>query len=178
VTASTDHAAPRVLYLVVSAAPPAQRIGELVSAIMDLGWTVCVIPTPRAAGWLDSAALAEQTGHPVRHEHRRSGDGRALPGASAVAVVPATFNTINKWSAGTSDNFALGILNEAVGLRLPVLVVPYAKPSLAAHPAFSDSLARLSRWGIRLLPNEIIRGDHPSGIGFNWRPVITAMTNL
>ena len=61
----------RVLYLVVCAAPPAQHIGELVALLMDEGWSVCVIPTPQAAAWIDAAALAEQTGHPVRDDYRR-----------------------------------------------------------------------------------------------------------
>jgi phosphopantothenoylcysteine synthetase/decarboxylase len=39
-----------------------------------------------------------------------------LPRADAVAIAPATFNTINKWVAGISDTFALGLLNEAIGL--------------------------------------------------------------
>lgn len=137
----------RVLYLVVCAAPPALRIGELISLLIDQDWTVCVIATPRAATWLDSAALTEQTGFAVRSDYRQPDDPDSLPRADAVLIVPATFNTINKWAAGISDTFALGILNEAIGLNLPVITVPYAKPTLAAHPAFADSLAKLARWG-------------------------------
>jgi phosphopantothenoylcysteine decarboxylase len=97
-----------------------------------------------------------------------------LPPANAIAVVPATFNTINKWVAGISDTFALGLLNEAVGLRVPVVVAPYAKPSLAAHPAFDRNMRTLSGWGITVLPNEIIR-IKPAGDVFDWRPIIEAL---
>lgn len=168
----------RVLYLVVCAAPPAQHIGELVALLAEQGWSVCVIATPRAAGWLDTAALAEQTGFPVRQDYKQPGDADALPKADAIAVVPATFNTINKWVAGISDTFALGLLNESIGLPLPVMAAPYAKSTLAAHPAFNKSLRKLRRWGVRILPNEVIRrktivkGD-PSG--FDWRPVVAAL---
>src|SRR5215470_261129 len=148
---------PRVLYLIVCAAPPARAIGELVTLLQERGWVVCVIATPRAAGWLDTAALAEQTGYPVRQDYKQPGDLDTLPLASAIAVVPATFNTINKWVAGISDTFALGILNEAIGLKLPVVVAPYAKSSLAAHPAFEQNLQTLGRWGVTVLPNETIR---------------------
>lgn len=137
---------PRVLYLVVRAAPPAQAIDELVGRLRDKDWTVCVIATPRAAGWIDIATLAEQTGHPVRHEHQGPDDSEPLPRADAIAVAPATFNTVNKWVAGISDTFALGLLNEAIGLRLPIVVAPYAKSSLAAHPAYAQSLRTLSEW--------------------------------
>src|SRR5262249_20483767 len=125
-----------VLYLVVCAAPPARQIGELVQLLMEDAWTVCVITTPTAATWIDVEALEHQTGYPVRSEYKRPDDPDVLPKADAVAVAPATFNTINKWAAGISDNLALGILNEAVGLGLPILVSPYAKPALPGHPAY------------------------------------------
>ncbi|MET7749636.1 flavoprotein [Micromonospora sp. NPDC005367] len=129
----------KVLYLVVCAAPPALQIGELIELLMTDGWTVCVIATPTAATWIDRDALAEQTGYPVRSEWRRPGEPDVLPKADVVVVAPATFNTINKWALGISDNLALGILNDALGLLLPIFVLPYAKPALTAHPAFVRS---------------------------------------
>ncbi|MGH4017812.1 MAG: flavoprotein, partial [Pseudonocardiaceae bacterium] len=99
-----SEAPPRpMLYLVVCAAPPVQRIDELIELLHQAGWHICVIPTPRAASWIDDHALARQTGHPVRHDHRLPSDSDSLPRADAIAVVPATFNTINKWAAGISD---------------------------------------------------------------------------
>jgi phosphopantothenoylcysteine synthetase/decarboxylase len=177
----TEHQlSSRVLYLVVCAAPPAQHIGEVVTLLMDEGWSVCVIPTPQAAGWVDAAALAEQTGYPVRHDYRQLGDTKSLPPANAVVVVPATFNTINKWSSGISDNYALGILNEAVGLDLPIICAPYAKSTLAAHPAFSASLKKLADYGTTILANEAIRvGRVPTepeaALAVDWRPITEAL---
>lgn len=164
----------RVLYLVVCAAPPAAAIGELVDLLVP-AWTVCVITTPNAVEWVDDAALTAKTGHPARHEHRRPADAKNLPRAHAVAVVPATFNTVNKWAAGISDTFALGLLNESIGLRLPVVVAPYAKAALAAHPAFGDSLRRLAGWGVTVLPNEAIR---TSTERFDWQPVTAALSQV
>jgi len=66
-------------------------------------------------------------------------------------VAPATFNTINKWAAGISDTLALGLLNEALGLRLPVVAVPFPNIALAHHPAFRRSMKELEGWGVRLL---------------------------
>lgn len=168
----------RVLYLIVCAAPPARAISELVELLQARGWTVCVIATPRAAGWINIQAVAEQTGYSVRHDYKRPDDPDVLPLASTIMVVPATFNTINKWVAGISDTFALGILNEAIGLKLPIVIAPYAKPSLAAHPAFDRSLRALREWGVTTLPNEIIR-DKPTNQAsqhtFNWWPVVEAI---
>jgi phosphopantothenoylcysteine decarboxylase len=173
-----------VLYLIVCAAPPAQRIGELVELLHQAAWNVCVIPTPRVASWLDRHTLAQQTGYPVRYDYQQPGDPDVLPRADAVVVAPATFNTINKWSAGISDTFALGILNEAFGLKLPTIVAPYVKPSLAAHPEFDRSLEKLNAWGVHVLPNEVIRvraeeregaaKDEPA-LSFYWQPVVEAV---
>lgn len=146
-----------VLYLVVCAAPPARHIGELVTLTQQLGWTVCVIATPRAASWIDTQALSRQTGYPVRSDYKQPDDPDVLPRADAIAVVPATFNTINKWAAGISDTFALGILNEALGLGIPVVVSPYVKGTLASHPAFARSLGLLRDCGAILTPTEAIR---------------------
>jgi len=64
---------------------------------------------------------------------------------------PATFNTINKWAAGISDTLALGLLNEAIGLGLPVIAVPTANVALIRHPAFVRSIAELRACGVRVL---------------------------
>jgi phosphopantothenoylcysteine decarboxylase len=167
--------ASKVLYLVVCAAPPAQRIDELVDLLGGHGWQVYVIATPTAAaGWIDTGHLTRQTGFPVRSQPRGPGDPRTLPAADAIAVVPATFNTINKWAAGISDTFALGILNEAVGVGLPIVVSPYVKPTLAAHPAFGRSLGLLREYGVRLTVTEALRpaGDDQR---FVWSVILEAL---
>lgn len=171
---SYPRAQGRVLYLVVCAAPPARAIGELVALTQRRGWTVCVIATPQASTWVDADALTSQTGYPVRSIYKDPDDPDVLPRADAVAVVPATFNTINKWAAGISDTFALGILNEALGLGLPIVVVPYAKPPLAAHPAFGRSLAFLRENGATLTATEAIRPNVPDG-PFLWDAVLDAL---
>jgi phosphopantothenoylcysteine decarboxylase len=65
-----------------------------------------------------------------------------------VVALPLTFNTINKWAAGINDNAALGVLNEALGDRLPIVASPVAKASLAAHPALARSLDTLASAGV------------------------------
>jgi phosphopantothenoylcysteine synthetase/decarboxylase len=73
-----------------------------------------------------------------------------------VAVAPATFNTVNKWAAGISDTLALGTLNEAYGLGVPIAVLPCVSDALAAHPAYRGSVERLRGMGVRF-------GDRYSG---------------
>lgn len=171
---TADHPS-RVLYLVVCAAPPARRIGELVTLIQSLHWTVCVVATPQAArSWIDTESLVSLTGYPVRCDYKQPDDPDVLPPANAIAVAPATFNTINKWAAGISDSLALGILNEALGLDLPIIVAPYAKATLAAHPVYGRNLDLLKAAGVTVTATEALRPDLPTE-PFRWSVVTDAL---
>ncbi|WP_223884457.1 flavoprotein [Micromonospora craniellae] len=141
-----------MLALVVCAAPPVLRIGELIDLLQEDGWAVCLTATPTAATWIDREALAEQTGYPVRAEWRRPGEPEPHPPATAVAVAPATFNVINKWAQGVNDTLALGILNEALGASIPVHAFPNVKPQLAAHPSYNRHLQLLREAGVAVAP--------------------------
>jgi phosphopantothenoylcysteine synthetase/decarboxylase len=136
------------LYVVVCAAGVAPDAGALISAAQDRGWGVGVVATPLGLGFIDQAAMEAQTGYPIRSAWRKPGDVRPLPPADAIAVAPATFNTVNKWAAGISDTLALGILCEAYGLGIPTAVLPYVNSAMAAHPAYGESLARLRTMGV------------------------------
>ena len=164
----------RVLYVIGCAAPPVQDLGALVDLVRAGGWQACVIPTPAAAEWLDTEALASRTGFPVRSAARRPEDRSRLPPADAALVAPATFNTINKLAGGISDNFALGVAHEGIGRGMPTLVMPYAKPTLAAHPLFAASLSTLTRWGVVVLENELIRPSSESQ-SFQWPLLMAAL---
>ncbi|WEH40057.1 flavoprotein [Streptomyces sp. AM 2-1-1] len=148
----TEHHEP-FLYVVVCASGIADGVGSLISAAQAEGWKVGVIATPNGLGFIDQAAVEAQTGYPIRSAWRRPGSTQPLPPADAIAVAPATFNTINKWAAGISDTLALGILCEAYGLGIPVAVQPYVNAAQAAHPAYGESLHRLRAMGVLV-------GDH------------------
>jgi phosphopantothenoylcysteine decarboxylase len=95
----------RVLYLIVCAAPPASEAHELVKLAQAAGWEVCVIATPEAMHWIEPAMLAELTGYDVRSEYRAASEAKSLPEADAIAVAPATFNTVNKFRAGIANTW-------------------------------------------------------------------------
>jgi phosphopantothenoylcysteine synthetase/decarboxylase len=142
-----------VLYVIVCGAGPASAVGRLIEQAHGRGWDVHVIATPAALDFLDLNALQGQTGHAVRSEYAKpgSGRGRSLPHADAIVVAPATYNTINKWALGISDTYALGILAEAPGLRIPVVVLPFVNAALAANPSFHRSVDNLRALGVRVL---------------------------
>src|ERR671916_2630324 len=143
----------RVLYVIACAAGAASELARLVDLAQQRNWDVHVIATPTAIGFLDIGGLEAQTGNGVRSEHRRPGAGsaRSLPRADAIIVAPATYNTINKWAVGISDNYALGVLAEAVGLGIPTVVLPFVNAALTAHPAFQHSVAVLRDARVALL---------------------------
>ncbi|WP_219507906.1 flavoprotein [Nonomuraea ceibae] len=140
-----------VLYVIACGGRPAGELPDLVTALQAGGWTVCVVTTPSGQKFVDADRLAMLTGYPVRHDYKRPEDPDVLPPADAMAVVPATFNTINKWAGGISDTLALGLLNEAIGLDLPLVAVPWPNVALARHPVFPVSVERLTSWGISVL---------------------------
>jgi hypothetical protein len=159
------------LYVVVCAAGVAADVGTLIAAAHRRGWEVGVTATPPAAadGFLDTAAVEELTGRPVRVGARRPGDPRPFPPPDAVIVAPATFNTLNKWAAGIADTLAVGTLCEAYGLGVPLAVLPCVADALAAHPAYQESVARLRAMGVRF--GDPYTGEPEEGAGrreFGW----------
>ncbi|MFJ2676140.1 flavoprotein [Streptomyces sp. NPDC088551] len=144
----SEQAKKPFLYVVVCAAGIAGDVANLITAAQEAHWDVGVIATPQGLGFIDAAAIEAQTGHPIRSAWRSPGDPRPLPPPDAIAVAPATFNTINKWAAGIADTLALGILCEAYGLGIPTAVLPYVNAAMASHPAYSRSLEQLREMGV------------------------------
>ncbi|WP_307800914.1 flavoprotein [Microbispora triticiradicis] len=86
--------------------------------------------------------MEKQTGRPVRSQYRKPTEPKS-PRADAIIVAPASYNTINKFAQGIADTYALGLLAEALGLGIPIVVLPFVNSALAARKPFrlsSDSL--------------------------------------
>jgi hypothetical protein len=140
----------RVLTIVACGAGPATAISTCVKLAQDRGWTVQVIATPAALEFFDAAAIADQTGSPVRSQYAKPGAPRSLI-PYAILVAPATYNTICKWAQGISDTYALGVLAETTGLAVPTVVLPFVNTALAARAPFRRSVESLRAEGIRIL---------------------------
>ncbi|MER8016820.1 flavoprotein [Streptomyces griseoluteus] len=146
----TEPAGKPFLHVVVCAAGAASGVGALITEAQQRGWEVGVIATPAAMnGFFDAPGTESGTGRPVRSAWRSPADPRPFPPPDAVVVAPATFNTVNKWAAGIADTLAVGTLCEALGLGVPIAVLPSVGDALAAHPAYRESVARLRGLGVR-----------------------------
>ena len=175
----------RVLYLIVCGAPPAQHspgVPEFVADCLAIGWDVCVVPTRVGRRFLDTAQLAKLTGHPLRDDYKFPHEDDVLPTpADAIIVAPATFNTVNKLAAAVSDTLPLGLLNEAIGGGIPVILAVYTNEKLAAHPVFARSIDALRSYGVRFVPDVEDLGvvaTKPAGRSFPWRDLRRAAEEL
>jgi phosphopantothenoylcysteine decarboxylase len=169
----------RCVYIVVSAAPPVLRIDDLVNVLRDYQWQVCIIATPTAATWINLDDIAQATGCVTRVMARGPKEPDPLPVADVVVAAPLTFNTLNKWATGISDTLALGILNEMLGLDVPVIAAPCIKDTLRSHPAYSDSVGRLRKAGVTVIdPDSITTRDDDGLAAFDWLPILQEIRRL
>lgn len=169
----------RVLGVVVCGAGPAVDVGTLVDLAHADGWAVLVVATRSALPFLDVAELAARTGRPVRSEYGVPGQPRQASAASATALVvaPATFNFVNKLAAGIADDYALGVVGEAIGMGKPVAVLPFVNSALAARAPFRRAVAHLREEGVTVLyePHEPGTGDDRFA-DFAWSAALAAVT--
>ncbi len=147
----------------------------LIDQAQNDGWDTCVITTLSAYAWLDVPGLIESTGHPVRHVHKLPGEPDVLPSPDAFIIAPATFNTVNKLALGITDTLALGLVSEAIGMRLPVVILPYVNAAQANHFAWAPSVERLRRGGVRVLDREPHEPRHGDAQAFPWRKALEAL---
>lgn len=147
----TPRQALPVLYVIACGGRPAGQLPEFVRFAIGEGWDVCVIATPDGTKFFGAEELAELTGHPVRVHYKHPDEPDVLPPPDAFVIAPATFNTINKLAAGISDTLALGLVNEAVGLGLPIIAAPWPIIQLYRHPVFQRSVVALRDWGVTVI---------------------------
>ncbi|MFF4771430.1 flavoprotein [Microtetraspora fusca] len=140
----------KVLYIIVCAAGAAGDVGRLVTMAQEQGWTVQIIATPAALDFIDVPELERLTGRPVRSQYRKPSEPKS-PRADAIIVAPATYNTINKFAQGICDTYALGLLAEAPGLGIPVVVLPFVNSALASREPFRRSVETLRAEGVHIL---------------------------
>lgn len=154
----------RCLYVVVCGAGPAGDVDRLIRQAQQHDWTVQLISTPAGLDFIDVEALEELTGNPVRSEYRKPGQPRSKL-ADAIVVAPATYNTINKLAAGISDTYALGVVGEAIGLGVPVVILPFVNSALASREPFRRSVDSLRAERVEILIGPDLWEPHPPHTG-------------
>ena len=141
-----------MLAVVVCGAGPAVDVGVLVDLALADGWEVQVVATRSALPFLDVEALEARTGRPVRSAYGVPGQPRqaSASAATALVVAPATFNFVNKLAAGIADDYALGVVAEAIGMGKPVAVLTWVNAALANRAPFRRAVADLRGEGVTM----------------------------
>lgn len=153
------------LVLIACGAPLSARVPDVAAAAAAKGWTVGVVATHAAMGWIDATAVKTVCGSPPLVEFRLPNQPKRGPQADAYVACPATFNTINKVALGLADNYATGLLCEAIGARTPVVMFPMMNEGQWRHPALESSLRKLRESGVGTFD---IRTGAPGG-----RPIVS-----
>ena len=150
---------PSALTLIVSSAPLAERAADIAGAFTTGGWSVRVVTTPSASSWVDAESIRATTGaEPTSVQRLPDRPAPTEFATSSVLVAPLTFNSLNKWTLGIADNYALGILCEALARGLPVVAIPVIGRRFWDHPATSNSMELLISRGVSLV--DIASGDN------------------
>jgi hypothetical protein len=114
--------------------------------------------------WVDAAQVEKVTGFPVLVEQRQPGQAKRFPPPARVVVCPATFNTVNKLAAGIMDNYAVGLLCEALASRTPVTIAPMVSNRLWPHPAWQRNLDVLVAAGVRFVDIQTGHAGRPAAV--------------
>ncbi len=157
----------RTLYLFGSAAPPLFDVAKVIETAQGDGWDVCLGLTPTAAHWLRESidGLAVLTGHPVRSKYKLPGEPDVWPTADAILFAPATFNSINSWALGLTQNFVVGVVAEGIGKGIPTVTMPCVNAAYAQHRQLDRSVTELREQGVTVLYGEGGFVPNPPGSG-------------
>ena len=153
----------------ITGASGAQYGVRLVDELLNAGWSVSLIVTNAGAINLDlecgiaPEALGERDG--VTLEDNGNLAARAASGSArfdAYVVCPASGTTIGKIATGISDNLATRSALVALKERRKLILVPRETPVSTPH---LEAMARMSAWGVVILPASPGFYNSPESIG-------------
>ena len=153
----------------ITGASGAQYGVRLVDELLNAGWSVSLIVTNAGAINLDlecgiaPEVLGERDG--VTLEDNGNLAARAASGSArfdAYVVCPASGTTIGKIAAGISDNLVTRSALVALKERRKLILVPRETPVSTPH---LEAMARMSSWGVVILPASPGFYNSPKGIG-------------
>ena len=153
----------------ITGASGAQYGVRLVDELLNAGWSISLIVTNAGAINLDlecgiaPEVLGERDG--VTLEDNGNLAARAASGSArfdAYVVCPASGTTIGKIAAGISDNLATRSALVALKERRKLILVPRETPVSTPH---LEAMARMSSWGVVILPASPGFYNSPEGIG-------------
>lgn len=135
----------------------AYKSAYLISKLMQAGFEVEVVMTKSALQFIGVATLEGLTHKPIytdTFEHGKMMSHIELTKwADLTIVVPADANTISKFANGIADNLVTSLFL-AHDQKKPYLIAPAMNTAMFMHPATQESLNKLSKWGLYILPTD------------------------
>lgn len=141
----------------ISASIAAYKSAYLISKLMQNGFEVQTVMTNSALQFIGKATLEGLTGKPVLIDHFEDGKMmnhiNLMKWADLIIFCPASANTINKMANGIADNLVTSLFL-AHSWDKPYLIAPAMNTAMYKHPATQESLTRLKKWGVDILPTD------------------------
>lgn len=161
----------RSVHIVMSGASATpEPVSSLVRLLSREEWDVgTIVSTPTGLRFHDAEELELITGSPVYVDFRRPGTGKRVERPDVILACPWSFNSTNKTVSGIADTFAVALVCEMIGARVPAVIVPSVNPPLSDHPAFPASVAAL-----RAMPSVTVL-HKPTAKTPSWGEVLAAV---
>jgi phosphopantothenoylcysteine decarboxylase/phosphopantothenate--cysteine ligase len=142
----------RRVLLAVSGGIAAYKAAYLCRRLIEEGAEVRVVMTTEARQFVGAQTFAALSGHEVIGE--LFGAGKISPHtelarwAELIVVAPATATTLARIASGFPEEVLSATV---VAARCPVLLAPAMHTEMWQHPAVQDNVAKLDRFGYRLV---------------------------
>lgn len=130
---------------------------DLISQLNKSGFKVKTVATKSALQFIGPATLEGLTGEAVfsdNYEHGKMMSHIDLARwADLIMVCPATANSINAMASGTGGDVITDIFLSN-NFQKPFWVAPAMNTQMLMHPATQESLAKLKKWGTKVLDTD------------------------
>jgi phosphopantothenoylcysteine decarboxylase/phosphopantothenate--cysteine ligase len=157
------------ILLKISGSIAAYKSAYLLSKFVQNNFEVQVVTTPSALEFIGKATIEGLSGKPVLVDQYEDGKMMnhidLIKWADLIILCPASANTINKMANGIGDNLVTSLFI-AYDFNKPYLVAPAMNVSMYNHPVTQNSLSKLKKFGITILPTDtgyLACGDYGEG---------------
>jgi phosphopantothenoylcysteine decarboxylase/phosphopantothenate--cysteine ligase len=147
----------KTIFLGITGGIAAYKAADIASKLTQAGARVEAIMTESAIKFVTPLTLCNITGRPVVTDmfepaSEYSVEHIALAeSAEAVAIAPATANTIAKLATGIADNMLCCVV---LATRAPVVIAPAMNDNMLQNPITQDNLAKLKARGFTIVDPE------------------------
>lgn len=145
------------IILGVSGGIAAYKAADWVRNLRRAGADVVVVMTGAAGRFISQLTLAALSGNKVHTDMFAPDDAEQIPhinlaaAADLVLLAPATAQTIARLAHGLADDLLSALV---LATRAPVIVCPAMNSNMYLHAATQDNLARLRKYGYRVVEPE------------------------